>query len=106
LKLDYEQPGRGAKLTLERLVASMLRVANRNFRDALAHSDVVSEGPDRELWADRGKGWVTASELRRINTLLGELSGLVAQRRSPKRDRLFSLTFVLAPAAERPARRH
>ena len=105
LKLNYEQPGRNAKLTLERLVASMLRTANRNFREAMARPDVVAEGPERELWAARGKGWVTEPELRRINALLRELGELTSQRRSPRRDRLLSLTFVLAPARKRPARR-
>ena len=105
LKLNYEQPGRSAKLTLERLVASMLRTANRNFREALERPEVVSEGSVRELWAARGKGWVTQTELRRVNALLRELGDLLTQRRSPRRDRLLSLTFVLAPARKRPSRR-
>jgi len=105
MKLSYEQPGRNARATLERLVASMLRTANRNFREALARPEIETEGPERELWAARGKGWVTQAELRRANALLDELGQLLAQRRSPRRDRLVSLTFVLAPARKRPARR-
>jgi DNA-binding transcriptional ArsR family regulator len=105
LKLDFEQPGRGARQTLERLVASMLRTANRNFREALARPEVVVEGPERELWAARTKGWVTGGELRRANALLRELGDLMARQRSTRRDRLFSLSFVLAPARKRPARR-
>jgi predicted ArsR family transcriptional regulator len=105
MKLRYATQSRNGKATLERLVASMLRTAGRDFRAGMAWPGAATEGPQRELWADRGKGWISEAELRRVNALLRELSVLTSKRRSPRRHRLFSLTFVLAPGASRPTRR-
>jgi hypothetical protein len=57
------------------------------------------------LWVARGKGWVGAAELTEINTLLTRLSSLLQQPRSPRRQRLVALSWVLAPVDAKPARR-
>ncbi|MCE9571851.1 MAG: helix-turn-helix domain-containing protein [Deltaproteobacteria bacterium] len=87
------------------VVASMLRIARRDFDRAIARPDAVVRGPRRELWAARGQGWLTAAEVTRANQLLHELTELLRRPRTDKRDRLLSLCFVVAPVAARPARR-
>jgi DNA-binding transcriptional ArsR family regulator len=105
LRLRY-RPGRNANASaVGNVAASVLRVAGRDFSRAIADSDSVAEGPERELWASRNKGWVGASELAEINRLLLRLNDLLHRPRSEKRDRLVALTWILAPVDAKPARR-
>lgn len=100
------RPGATANAdAVRRVAASILRVAGRDFDRAIADRRSVVEGPRRELWAARGKGWVGASELAEINRLLARLDALLRRPRSPRRDRLIALAWVMTPAEERPARR-
>lgn len=99
LMLRYRPGESAASRALRQVVASMLRAARREFDAAIVRTDCVVEGPQRELWAGRVKGWLSAAELARCNALLSELAGLLASPRSSERDRLFALQFLLAPAA-------
>jgi hypothetical protein len=83
----------------------VLRVARRDFARALADPTTVADGPRRELWAARGKGWVGSTELAEINRLLARLMDLVQRPRRKPDDRLVALSWVLAPVDEKPARR-
>lgn len=105
LRLRY-RPGASANArAVERVAASVLRVAGRDFARAIEDPATVVEGAQRELWAARGKGWVGTSELAEVNRLLSRLMDLMQQPRSAKRDRLVSLTWVLAPLEPKGARR-
>lgn len=108
LRLAYrpEQPRDAA--ALRKVVAGMLRIAGRDFNDALdgeAGEQLVVEGERRELWAARSKGWVSEDDLIEINRLLAQLHVLLEQPRDERRTHLTSLCFVLAPVAARPKRR-
>lgn len=100
LMLRYRPGESAASRALRQVVASMLRAARREFDAAIVRSDCVVEGPQRELWAGRVKGWLSAAELARCNALLSELAGLLSSPRSRERDRLFALQFLLAPATQ------
>jgi hypothetical protein len=105
LRLRY-QPGKTANARAVRSVAgSMSRVAERDFARALADPATIVEGPRRELWAARGKGWVGSHELAEINRLLARLMELLLQPRSADKDKLIALSWVLAPVDAKPARR-
>ncbi|MBA8887637.1 DNA-binding transcriptional ArsR family regulator [Dokdonella fugitiva] len=106
LRLRY-RPGATANAdAVGRVAASVLRVAGRDFARALADPDTVVEGPRRELWAARGKGWVDAAELAEINRLLARLMELVQKPATERpRGRLVALSWVLAPVEAKPARR-
>jgi hypothetical protein len=100
--------GRGAQsdaATVERVAAGLLRTAERDFARALRSGDASGQGELRDLWVSRLKGWVGADELREINRLLVRLSELLQQPRDPRRDRLVSLAWVLAPIEDLPLRR-
>jgi DNA-binding transcriptional ArsR family regulator len=105
LRLRY-RPGATANAeAVGRVAASVLRVAGRDFARAIADPDAVVDGMQRELWAARGKGWVGAAELVEINRLLTRLMDLLQQPRAARRDRLISLSWVLAPLDAQPTRR-
>jgi len=105
LSLRY-RPGANANARAVRdVVASVLRVARRDFERALADTATVAEGPQRELWASRGKGWVSAAELTEINRLLTRLMQLLQRPRKVDGGKLIALSWVLAPLQARPARR-
>lgn len=90
---------------LRKVVAGMLRIAGRDFVRALDDSDVVVEGERRQLWAARGKGWVSEAQLGEMNDLLTRLLVLLEQPRDQSRPHLMSLCFSMAPVAARPKRR-
>lgn len=105
LRLRYH-PGVNANAkAVGRVAGSVLRVAGRDFSRAIADSEVIVEGPLRELWAARGKGWVGRSELAEINRLLLRLMALMQRPRTSSRDRLIALSWILAPVDAKPARR-
>ncbi|MBN8482489.1 MAG: helix-turn-helix transcriptional regulator [Xanthomonadales bacterium] len=100
-RLEYRPGATANAAAVQRVAASLLRIAGRDFAAAIARHDVAVEGPQRELWASRLKGWVGDTELAEINRLLERLTVLLHARRSTRRDRLVSLAWVLAPLEER-----
>jgi DNA-binding transcriptional ArsR family regulator len=105
LRLRY-RPGKTANAeAVDGVAASVLRVAGRDFSRALADPSSIVEGPLRELWAARNKGWVGDAELAEINKLLLRINTLLRRARSPTRDRLVALSWILAPVDAKPARR-
>lgn len=104
LKLDYGKDAESGE-AVGRVVDKLLQAARRDFRAALQDPAVVKDGPERELWAGRNKGWVNARDLAEANRLLSRLQQLLQGPRRAGRDQLVSLSFVLAPLPARPGRR-
>ncbi len=105
LRLRYRPGATANAKAVGQVAASVLRIAGRDFARALADPSTKVEGPLRELWAARGKGWVGAAELGEINRLLTRLTMLLRRPRSATRDRLIVLSWTLAPIDAKPARR-
>ena len=105
LRLKYGRGSRANNTTVEKVVGGMLRTVERDFARALRSGSASGEGPLRDLWASRLKGWVGDADLREINRLLARLSELLLQPRSAGRDRLVTLAWMLAPIDEQPLRR-
>jgi hypothetical protein len=97
--IRYPSTPAGRGRTVTPVVTAMLRLGIRDFRRALADGRVRFDGPDREVWAVRTTGWLSASQLRRVNRLIRELARSTAQR-GPAR-RLYAATVVLAPLVQR-----
>jgi DNA-binding transcriptional ArsR family regulator len=104
LKLDYRGDA-DSEAAVGRVVDRLLGTARRDFHAALAQPDTVVEGTRRELWAGRNKGWVDAKALAEINLLLARIQSLLQGPRRAGRDRLVSVSFVLAPLPAKPGRR-
>lgn len=105
LRVAYQPQLADNRDGLRALAGAMLRIAGRDFSAALARADLTVEGPERELWAARNKGWVSAAERRQLVALLEKAALLLGRPRSKARQHLMSLCFVLAPVTARPARR-
>jgi len=104
LALVYQPRDPRNATAVRSVVGSMLRIARRDFDRALG-GGVTVEGPRRELWASRGTGWVSDSELLEINRLLVQVVSYLRRPRGGPRQRLISLCYVLAPMTARPKRR-
>jgi DNA-binding transcriptional ArsR family regulator len=105
LRLAYKVERGGNASALHDYSRGLLKVAQRDFEQALRMPDVVADGNRRQLWAARNKGWVSQRDLGEVNTLLERLCSLTSQKRDADRNVLVSLAFVLAPARQRPRRR-
>jgi hypothetical protein len=105
LRLRYK-PGKNANAkAVGDVAASVLRVAGRDFKRAIADPDAIAEGALRELWAARNKGWVGDGELVEINRLLMRIITLLHRPRTTARNRLLALSWIVAPVDAKPARR-
>ena len=104
LKLDYGSDAESRE-AVGRVVDKLLQAARRDFHAALDDPGTVKEGPERELWAGRNKGWVNRRDLAEANRLLSRLQQLLQGPRRPGRDRLLSLSFVIAPLPAASGRR-
>lgn len=105
LQLRYRGGRNAGAAAVEKVGTSMMRIATRDFAAALKRSDVATEGPEREVWASRSKGWVDQRDLAEINRLLSRALELLHKPRSPSRDKLIALAWVLAPLPVRASRR-
>jgi hypothetical protein len=101
LRLDY----RHDVPAIRRVIASMLRIARRDFDAGFAVPGVAVDGARRSLWAGRSKGWVGAADLAEINAMIARIRRILHRKRRRGTDRLISWCFVLAPIAVRPKRR-
>jgi DNA-binding transcriptional ArsR family regulator len=105
LRLTYNLGHEGNAKELDAFARGLLQIAGRDFGAALDNKEVSVEGPARELWASRNKGWLSADDIKEVNALLERLSAITSQTRAAGRNRLISLAFVLAPIQPRPKRR-
>jgi Helix-turn-helix domain len=95
--LDLNTPRkRQAVVALARI---RLRSAARGFVRACRPDVAIVDGPRRNLWVTRWKGWLSEKELEEANRHLARLIHLLRHRAgtpSEKR-KLHELTFALAP---------
>ena len=105
LRLRYKPGATANAKSVAKVTASMSRLAQRDFLRALAEPETIAEGPARELWAARLRGWVDAKELARINRLLRELADLLLRSRPDDGGKLIALHWILAPLDAKPVRR-
>ncbi len=101
LRLDYRRD----VPAIRRVIASMLRIARRDFDSGFAIPGIAVGGARRSLWAGRSKGWVGAADLAEINAMIARIERILHRKRRKDSDRLISWCFVLAPIAARPKRR-
>lgn len=105
IRLAYDLSDTGNGPELAAFSGALLQIASRDFQGALAATDVVTDGPERELWVSRNKGWLSKDDIREVSRLLERLSELTSQAKAPERRRLMSFAFALSPLSPRPKRR-
>lgn len=111
----YDLPGRPLSvrydLSTERTRRAVMALARTRLRSAArgvvraCRPDVATvEGPRRNLWVARWKGWLSDRELEEANRHLSRLIDLLRHRAgsSSARRRCHELTFALAPIVPQP----
>lgn len=97
MRIDYDLGNRRVSAGIIGAIGAMLRIAQRDFNEAVAAGTAAVDGPYRDLWAARLKGWIGRPQLKRIN---GHLQGICKIMLSLKRQpesQLLALAFVIAP---------
>jgi hypothetical protein len=101
--IDYEPETARERARLARLVASALRIAERDFRAALESGHAIyRRNSRRNAWGARVKGWLTRSELAEVRRHLDAVSQLFADGKKRRGTLLQTATFVLAPLTPSP----
>lgn len=105
LRLRYKPGATANAKAVAKVATSMSRLSQRDFLRALAEPDTIAEGPARELWAARLRGWVDADELVEVNRLLRRLADLLLGTRPTGGGKLVALHWIFAPLDAKPVRR-
>lgn len=103
MRLSYATPAKPRDIS--RVVTSALRLAARDFSRGIESGDAVIEGPRRTVWGARAKGWLTATEVARVNELLAEAAAIVRTATPRPGTQTMSVSFVLAPVRVSPRAR-
>jgi DNA-binding transcriptional ArsR family regulator len=99
LQLHYEPQNAGNRRAVSAIVASMLRLANRDFRRSFQQRQVVVSGGHRELWAWRKVGRLSHAQLGGLNQRIQGLAQTVSASRGG--GRLYAVTVMLTPLDHR-----
>ena len=105
MSLRYKPGATPNAKAVARVASSMSRLAQRDFVRALSRADAVVEGPSRELWVARLRGWVDPAELAKVNRLLQRLAEMLLRTRPTRTGKLIALHWILTPIDAKPARR-
>jgi DNA-binding transcriptional ArsR family regulator len=99
LQLGYQPWSAANRRAVSAIVASMLRLANRDFQRSFQGGRVVVSGAHRELWAWRKVGRLSHATLAQLNHRIQELAQDVSASRG--RGRLYGVTVILTPLDHR-----
>jgi predicted transcriptional regulator len=104
LAVHFDLSTKERKQAVVALARARIRSAARGFERACRPGVVTVDGPRRNLWATRLKGWLSDKALEEANALLARLIDLVGRGRgaSVEGKRSYEFTFVLAPTPNTP----
>jgi DNA-binding transcriptional ArsR family regulator len=91
----------GMGRSISRVVAGALRLSLREFQGAIGRDDVQLDGPRRNLWGGRLKGWLSSEDLQEVNHLIDRLSQVLHGRGPGEGRRAYSFAWVFAPGRVR-----
>ncbi len=101
MELRYLPGDHGIAARVLKAAKATARLAERDFRAGLGSGRAVTSGGRRNLWSARRMGWLSNADLEEVNRLLWRLDVLLEKPRSPRRNRLCALTWILAPLQPR-----
>lgn len=97
MRIRYRPGDRAHVAAMRRIVASMVRVAERDFVAGFDPRLARCDGPERNLLACRQKAWLTRAQRREVTRLIARLQDVLADSQPVPGAELHSLTLVLAP---------
>jgi hypothetical protein len=103
MSLCYELGRSGNGNEVNAIIASMLRLGIRDFRNSFKTGEATVSGPNRELWALRRTAWLSRGQIAQVNHHIHKLMREMAGGGRP--GQLFAVTVVLTPLTRRPPRR-
>ncbi|HET6178403.1 MAG TPA: helix-turn-helix domain-containing protein [Candidatus Sulfotelmatobacter sp.] len=95
MSLCYELGKKGNGSEVNAIIASMLRLGIRDFRNSIAAGEARVSGPKRELWALRKTGWLSLDQVAEANRQIQRLMQVV--KKPGRNGRLYGITVVLTP---------
>src|SRR2546423_7958583 len=92
LQLQYAPRNAANRKAVSSIVASMLRLATRDFRRSFQSGNVLVSGAHRELWSLRKVRRLSRAQLAEVNRRIKDLVQDVSTPRGP--GRLYAVTVV------------
>jgi DNA-binding transcriptional ArsR family regulator len=102
MSLRYELGKKGNGTQVNAIIASMLRLGIRDFRNSFETGEASVSGPTRDLWALRTTGWLSQDQVAEVNQYIKNLMQTAAE--SGRSGRLYAITVVLTPLDRRSHR--
>jgi len=99
VQLHYEPTDPANLRAIAGVVGGVLRLTKRDFARSLGKPWAVTEGPRRNTWGGRARGWLTPMQAARINRHIAAIIDLVRSARPRPGARPHAVTFVLTPLA-------
>lgn len=108
LSVRYDLGTERARQAVIALARTRLRSASRGFVRACRPDAATVDGPRRNLWVARWKGWLSDRELEETNKHLNRLIALLRHDPGPSsaRRRPHEFTFAIAPILPKLPRAH
>jgi hypothetical protein len=95
--LDYGTKSGTQRKAVGRVVAALMRTAQRDFRNAAAEGAVRVDGPRRELWSGRAEGALSPADLEKVNQHLLAAIAIIQKPRAASAAKSYQLTWSLTP---------
>jgi len=95
LSLCYQLGRKGNGREVNAIIASMLRLGIRDFRNSFKAAEASISGPHRELWAVRKTAWLSHGQIAEVNRSIHKLNREMAA--VGRHGRLYAVTVVLTP---------
>ncbi len=100
LTIEYRLGSPAFEADMAKLVRSLLRLTERDFRRALRSRSAVTDGPRRNLLASRTKARLGPRQLERVNELFTVVFEELARSQGQREGRMHAVTLVIAPLEE------
>ena len=97
LRLDVDQDSNDLKAAMSSAMATLLRAAERNYRDALANRKPVLVGKRRDFTIRRLRVRLDAAKLRKLNELIDQIESLMESTSENDSNREFVITMAVSP---------
>lgn len=97
VRLKYRPTDRANAKRVTAVVDGVLRLARRDFRRRMLSGRAKVEGPGRDTWGGRIKGWLDAEQQARLVRKFEEIHELMRERGPRKGARGVAFTFVCVP---------